>query len=71
MAQEGRSPPAPNEDSATVMTRAAQDGVRQRLPLADHADFNNATRGLVAQTEDGRILNLDGSVAWDTGGTIS
>lgn len=58
--------PQPPVGEATAATRAAQAWVRQALPLDDPADFENATRGFVAAIEDPRILNPDGSVAWDT-----
>ncbi|MCC5887589.1 MAG: MBL fold metallo-hydrolase [Gammaproteobacteria bacterium] len=58
--------PQPPVGEATAATRAAQDAVRQALPLNDPADYENATRGFVAAIEESRILNPDGSVAWDT-----
>lgn len=56
----------PPQGEATAATRAAQAAVRQALPLDDPADYENATRGFVAAIEAPRILDPDGSVAWDT-----
>lgn len=54
---------APPEGTATEQTVAANEAVRERLPLADQADFEDAQRGLLAQLT-GDIVNPDGSVAW-------
>ncbi len=59
----GQEPPPAGE--ATAATRAAQAAVAERLPLDDPADFKNANRGFIAAIDGGRILNGDGSVAWD------
>jgi alkyl sulfatase BDS1-like metallo-beta-lactamase superfamily hydrolase len=56
----GNAPPA---GTATEQTVAANEAVRERLPLADQADFEDARRGLLAQLT-GDIVNPDGSVAW-------
>ncbi len=57
--------PQPPVGEATGATRLAQAAVAERLPLDDPRDFENATRGFVAQIQDAQILNADGSVAWD------
>lgn len=51
---------------ATLATQAANTAVAERLPLTDPRDFEDARRGLVAQLDDPKILNPDGSVAWDS-----
>jgi len=58
--------PSPPVGVATPATQAANAAVAERLPLADRQDFEDASRGLVAQLDDPRILNPDGSVAWDS-----
>lgn len=65
-AQNTKDLPEPPVGVATEMTRAAQQVVARRLPLMERSDFENATRGLVAQIEEKQILNPDDSVAWDT-----
>lgn len=54
---------APPAGMATPQTAAANAAVAERLPLADQADFEDASRGLLAQL-DSDILNPDGTVAW-------
>lgn len=54
---------APPIGTATEQTVAANEAVRERLPLEDQADFEDATRGLLAQL-DQDIVNPDGTVAW-------
>ncbi|HMM77432.1 MAG TPA: alkyl sulfatase dimerization domain-containing protein [Gammaproteobacteria bacterium] len=66
LAQRTDDTPEPPVGVATEATRAAQEAVGQRLLLTDDGDLKNATRGLVAQIQEERILNPDGSVAWDT-----
>ncbi|UIP06594.1 MBL fold metallo-hydrolase [Erythrobacter sp. SDW2] len=56
----GNTPPV---GTATEQTAAANEAVRERLPLDDRADFEDATRGLLAQL-DQDIVNPDGTVAW-------
>ncbi|MFO7551953.1 MAG: MBL fold metallo-hydrolase, partial [Haliea sp.] len=58
--------PEPPVGVATPATRAANAAVAERLPLTDPRDFEDASRGLVAQVDDPGILNPDGSTAWDT-----
>lgn len=58
---------APPQGVATDATKAANAKVAGRLPLADQTDFENANRGLLAQIEGDKILNPDGSVAWEIG----
>ena len=56
---------APPEGIATEATRTANAGVAASLPIADQTDFENANRGFLAKIADDKILNEDGSVAWD------
>ena len=57
---------APPEGVATEATRAAHARVAASLPIADQTDFENARRGFLATIEEDRILNEDGSIAWDS-----
>jgi len=57
---------APPAGVATEATRAANAKVAAELPIADQKDFENARRGLLARIEGDKILNEDGSVAWDS-----
>jgi alkyl sulfatase BDS1-like metallo-beta-lactamase superfamily hydrolase len=51
---------------ATPSTRAASARLRDHLPLDDGADFERATRGLVATHATGVIHHAMGRVVWDT-----
>ncbi|AMO72913.1 alkyl/aryl-sulfatase [Sphingorhabdus sp. M41] len=51
---------------ATDSTRAANAEVAASLPIADQTDFENAKRGFLAKIAEDKILNEDGSVAWDS-----
>ncbi len=53
---------------ATEATRSANAEVAATLPLDDRRDFENATRGLLAQIPGGVIRADDGRVVWDAGG---
>lgn len=57
---------APPEGVATEATKAANAEVAAELPIADQIDFENANRGFLAKIEGDKILNEDGSVAWDS-----
>ncbi len=57
---------APPEGVATEATRTANNKVASSLPIADQRDFVNANRGFLAKITDDKILNEDGSVAWDS-----
>ena len=57
---------APPEGVATEATRAANARVAASLPISDQTDFENARRGFLAKVADDKILNEDGSVAWDS-----
>lgn len=57
---------APPEGIATEATKAANAKVAAELPIADQTDFENARRGFLAKIEADKILNEDGSVAWDS-----
>lgn len=62
-ARAGLSLPAPGE--ATEATRRANEAAGARLPLSEQTDFEDATRGLIAQIKDGVIRNEAGAVVWD------
>ena len=50
---------------ATESTRLANEQVAASLPLNDRRDFENATRGLLAQIPDGIIRADDGRIVWN------
>ena len=52
---------------ATEATRLANAEAAAALPLADKRDFQNATRGLLAQIPAGIIRAADGRIVWDAG----
>ena len=54
---------APNP--ATELTAASNHAILEQLPFADQQAFADAQRGFIAQLPDGKVLNADGSVAWD------
>jgi alkyl sulfatase BDS1-like metallo-beta-lactamase superfamily hydrolase len=58
---------APPVGVATEVTRRANAEVAARLPLTDTRDFENATRGLIAQIPGGIIRADDGRVVWNAG----
>jgi alkyl sulfatase BDS1-like metallo-beta-lactamase superfamily hydrolase len=47
------------------MTRAANEAVRDRLPLEDRADFERARRGLIAPPSAPQIMSAAGFPVWD------
>ena len=53
------------QDAASDATRAAQAELAKRLPLDDAEDFENASRGKIAEIPDGLILSRTGKVIWD------
>ncbi|MGB5723416.1 MAG: MBL fold metallo-hydrolase, partial [Parasphingorhabdus sp.] len=57
---------SPPEGTATEATRTANAEVAASLPIADQTDFENAKRGFLAEITEDKILNEDGSVAWDS-----
>lgn len=51
---------------ATAATRHANAEVARRLALADRADFEDASRGLIAPLDDGGIVTNDqGRIVWN------
>ena len=62
---------APPVGIATEATKAANAEVAASLPIADQTDFENANRGFLAKIPGDKILNEDGSVAWDSRQTRS
>jgi len=53
------------QDAASEATRAAQAELAKRLPLDDPRDFDNASRGKIAEIADGLITGKDGRIVWD------
>ena len=62
-----RAQVAPPVGVATEATRRTNAEVAASLPLTDTRDFENATRGLIAQIPGGIIRADDGRVVWDAG----
>ncbi len=58
----GHEPPV---GLATEATREANAKVAARLPISEPSDFEDATRGRIAQIEGGIIRNAKGEVVWD------
>ncbi|MBM2853287.1 MAG: yjcS [Steroidobacteraceae bacterium] len=58
---------APPVGVATEATRLANAQIAAELPLADRRDFDNATRGLLAQIPGGIIRADDGRIVWNAG----
>jgi alkyl sulfatase BDS1-like metallo-beta-lactamase superfamily hydrolase len=51
---------------ATVNTERANAAVRQAMTMNDKQDFEDATRGLMAQLKDPIVKAADGRVVWNT-----
>lgn len=54
----------PTQGLATLHTQMANAAVKERLPLDDAADFEDASRGLLAQIDE-EIRTKDGRLVWD------
>jgi alkyl sulfatase BDS1-like metallo-beta-lactamase superfamily hydrolase len=61
MAQQGTE-----SKGATANTERANAAVRQAMTMNDKQDFEDATRGLMAQLKDPIVKAADGRVVWDT-----
>ena len=61
MAQQGTE-----SKGATVNTERANAAVRQAMTMNDKQDFEDATRGLMAQLKDPIVKAADGRVVWNT-----
>lgn len=57
-------PDPPPAGEATPATEAANAAVAERLPLEAPADFDDATRGLLAQIQADAITDADGNTVW-------
>ena len=57
---------APASKPATAATERANAAVRQAMTMNDKQDFEDATRGLMAQLRDPLVKNADGREVWDT-----
>ncbi|WP_420132006.1 alkyl/aryl-sulfatase [Rhodopseudomonas sp.] len=55
------SPAAAQPNEAEPSTRAANEAVGKSLPLADHADFEDAQRGLIAPLPEGVVAGAAGA----------
>jgi alkyl sulfatase BDS1-like metallo-beta-lactamase superfamily hydrolase len=60
----GQAMTAPEPGKATSFTQAANQKVANRLPIADTADREDATRNRLAYITDEAILSADGRVVW-------
>lgn len=58
--------PAPPPGQASAATRAANAAVAARLPIDDPSDLEDATRGRIAQIEDGEIRDSEGTLVWSS-----
>ena len=54
-----------NERRATEATRASIAAATASFPWDDRDDFDDATRGFIARTEQRQVTNADGRVVWD------
>lgn len=61
MAQQGTE-----SKGATANTERANAAVRQAMTMTDKQDFDDATRGLMAQLKDPIVKAADGRVVWNT-----
>ena len=61
MAQQGT-----DSKSATANTERANAAVRQAMTMNDKQDFEDATRGLMAQLQDPIVKAADGRPVWNT-----
>ena len=61
MAQQGTE-----SKGATANTERANAAVRQAMTMNDQQDFEDATRGLMAQLKDPIVKAADGRVVWNT-----
>ena len=61
MAQQGT-----DSKGATANTERANAAVRQAMTMNDKQDFEDATRGLMAQLKDPIVKAADGRVVWNT-----
>lgn len=53
------------EPTATETTRASIAAMAASLPMHDRQDFDDATRGCVARSDQRKVLSADGRVVWD------
>ena len=51
---------------ATATTERANDAVRKAMAMNDKQDFEDATRGKLAELKDPLVKAADGRVVWDT-----
>jgi alkyl sulfatase BDS1-like metallo-beta-lactamase superfamily hydrolase len=61
MAQQGTG-----SKDATANTERANAAVRQAMAMNDKQDFEDATRGLMAQLQDPIVKAADGRMVWNT-----
>ncbi|MDM4765050.1 alkyl sulfatase dimerization domain-containing protein [Pelomonas sp. SE-A7] len=61
LAQTASPAAAPTPNPATAATRAANEGQRASLPLADKRSFDDAQRGLIESLGDKVIMRADGA----------
>ena len=60
--------PAEGPSAATEFTIASNQRVAESLNLADQQDFEDATRGLIAEAPSDQIANSKGQIVWDASG---
>jgi len=62
---EGLPPDAAGNTAPSAETAAANAAVRDRLPLSDAQDFEDAKRGLIASDPELRVSTADGRTIWN------
>ena len=62
---EGLPPDAAGNTAPTAQTAAANAAVKERLPLSDAQDFEDAKRGLIASDPALRVQTADGRTIWN------
>lgn len=62
---ENLPPDAAGNTSPSATTAALNAAVREKLPLADRQDFEDAKRGLIASDPELRITTAEGKLLWN------
>ena len=55
----------PKGSDASAATAQLQQALRQSLPFEDQRDFEEATRGFIAEPASRRIVGANGNTVWD------
>ncbi|MDM0105687.1 alkyl sulfatase dimerization domain-containing protein [Variovorax sp. J22R24] len=65
-AQQAPTAAAPVSKPATAATERANEAVRKAMAMADKQDFEDATRGKLAELKDPLVKAPDGRLVWNT-----